>query len=79
MKEEHPTTPGFGVAGQVMCPLSMMAPRMCMKQGCELWVELKCGDRYVGRCSLAWTSVLLTEMRQAIEKLGVSDAKHKTT
>lgn len=69
MSESKDMVPGFGVAGQVMCPFSMMAPRMCMKQGCELWVELNYIETKVARCSIAWLAVLSTEMRQAIDKL----------
>jgi len=68
-REESNMTPGFGVAGQVMCPFSLMAPKMCMKQGCEMWVELNYGEKKVARCSLAWTAILLTEMRASIDRL----------
>jgi len=79
MEDNKAMVPGFGIAGQVMCPLSLMAPKMCMKQGCELWVELKCGDTFVARCSIAWLAILSTEIRGAIEKLKeVKDADHKT-
>lgn len=71
LKNQEGLVPGFGVAGQVMCPFSMMAPKMCMKQGCELWVELNYVDRKVARCSLAWLAVLSTEIRGAIDKLGL--------
>ena len=59
-------TPGIGVAGVVMCPY-FRGP--CLKSGCELWVELRYGDKKVGRCSIAWQSILQTELRQEIEKL----------
>ena len=69
-KEQHPMTPGFGIAGWVICPfMSLTHPAQCVKQGCELWVELNYGETKVARCSLAWFSVLSTEIRQAIEKL----------
>ena len=61
-----PTTPGFGVSGMVMCPLFKS---VCMKSGCEMWVELKCGTSMVGRCTFAWLSVVATETRMAIDKL----------
>lgn len=68
--EEQPLIPGFGVAGIVMCPfMSLTHPAQCMKQGCELWVELQCGENKVARCSLAWLAVLATETRTAIDKL----------
>lgn len=67
--------PGFGVAGQVMCPISFMAPKLCMKQGCEWWVELNSGGVNVARCAISWLAVLSTEVREAIEKLkGVNNA-----
>ena len=70
-KKQQPLTPGFGVAGLVMCPfMSLTHPAQCMKQGCELWVELQCGENKVARCSLAWLAVLATETRASIEKLG---------
>lgn len=64
-----PTIPGIGIAGQVMCPFSLMAPKMCLKNGCESWVELKCGDTFVGRCTFSWLTVLSVEIRQSIDKL----------
>ncbi len=69
MKKE-PATPGFGVAGMVMCPFFK---GVCMKQGCELWVELKCGENFVGRCTMSWLSILNVEVRQAITNLKISD------
>ena len=71
-EEQKPMIPGFGatgVAGQVMCPFSLMVPKLCMKQGCESWVELKCGDTFVGRCTFSWLTVLSVEIRQSIDKL----------
>ncbi len=58
--------PGIGVAGVVMCPYFRGA---CLKNGCEMWVELMYGQQKVGRCTFAWQSVLLTEIRQAIDRL----------
>ncbi len=74
--EQKPTTPGFGVAGMVMCPFFKS---VCMKQGCEMWVELKQADRFVARCSFAWLTILATETRVAIEKLGVTDDDNEVT
>lgn len=68
-KKNQSLTPGFGVAGQVMCPFSFMAPNPCMKQGCELWVELTYGKQKVARCSIAWLALLSTEIRQSVDKL----------
>lgn len=65
-EEQKPLTPGFGVAGQVMCP---HFKNMCMKQGCEMWVELKYGDQPVARCAYAWNTVLNVELRQSVDKL----------
>lgn len=70
--QEKPSTPGFGVAGLVMCPFFKGA---CLKGGCELWVELKQGDIFVARCSLAWLTVLSTETRAAIDKLAPQEKK----
>ncbi len=68
--KKEPTIPGFGVGGFVICPfMSLTHPAQCVKQGCEMWVELKCGDNFVARCSIAWLAVLSTETRSAIEKL----------
>ncbi len=58
--------PGFGVAGMVMCPFFK---NICMKQGCELWVEFTCGENKVARCSFAWLAVVSTEIRGSIDKL----------
>ena len=61
-----PSVPGFGAAGLVMCDTLRSA---CIKQACEKWVELKCGETMVGRCCYSWIPVLLTEIRVAIDKL----------
>jgi len=68
----EPSLPGIGVAGLVMCPFFKGA---CLKGGCELWVELKCGEIFVARCSMAWLAVLATETRQSIDKLIISKDK----
>lgn len=65
-KEQQPLTPGFGVSGQVMCP---HFKNLCMKQGCEMWVELKYGENFVARCTYAWQTVLSTELRQSVDRL----------
>lgn len=57
---------GSGLSGVVMCPFFKGA---CLKGGCELFVELKCGDSYVARCSMSWLAILSTETRQAIDNL----------
>ncbi len=69
MKEEKAMIPGFGVAGQVMCPLSFMAPKICNKEGCEWWCELTYVDRKVARCAVYWLAILSTELRESIDKL----------
>ncbi len=72
-KKPQPMTPGFGVAGQVMCGFSFMTPRLCMKQGCEFWVELNYGGTTVARCTFSWLSIILTETRAEIEKLRTNE------
>jgi hypothetical protein len=68
-KDDNNLIPGFGVAGQVMCPFSLMAPKICMKAGCESWVELNYGDKKVARCAFSWMPILMTELRQEIFQL----------
>jgi len=63
---EKEAVPGFGISGKVMCP---MTQSLCTKDVCELWVPLNYGKQIVGRCSLAWIPVILTEMRQALTNL----------
>jgi len=65
-QQSEPDTPGIGVAGVVMCPYFRGA---CLKNGCEMWVELMYGKQKVGRCAIAWMPILTTELRQEIEKL----------
>ena len=62
--KNYPSVPGIGVAGVVMCPYFRGA---CLKSGCELWVELRQGENVVGRCTLSWQAILLTEIRQSID------------
>ena len=66
LTEQKSMTPGFGVAGLVVCPLMKSA---CMKSGCEWWVELTYDKHKVARCSMAWMTLLSTEVRQSIDKL----------
>lgn len=71
------TTPGIGESGLVICPL-MKNP--CMKHGCEWWIELSYpGEeiKKVARCSVAWLSLLSTEVRASIDNLkqGVKNDK----
>lgn len=74
--QQKPMVPGFGVAGFVICPfMSLTHPAQCVKQGCELWVELNCGGTLVARCGIAWLSVLSTEVRGAIDKLAPQGPK----
>jgi mRNA-degrading endonuclease toxin of MazEF toxin-antitoxin module len=63
---EESNTPGIGVAGIVMCPLTKGA---CLKQGCEFWVELNYGEQKVARCSHAWDAILKVELRQSVDRL----------
>lgn len=74
IEKKKPMTPGFGIAGQVMCPFSFMAPKICNREGCELWVELaynvgKEDETKVARCAIAWIPFLSTEIRATIEKM----------
>ena len=67
---QKPLTPGFGVAGQVVCPrMSVTHQVMCVKQGCENWVELKQGDRTIARCAYSWLPLLMVELRGSVDKL----------
>jgi len=68
LQTKEASVPGIGIAGLVMCPHGFQKGA-CIKQGCELWVELKYGEHMVGRCSAAWTPILLTEIRAAIAAL----------
>ena len=66
-----PSTPGFGAAGLVMCPLMKTA---CVKHACEFWVELTYAagtpdQHLVGRCAYAWQAILQAENTQAINRL----------
>ena len=62
-----PMTPGFGVAGQTMCPFGFQKGP-CMKQACELWVELEYpGKGKVARCAIAWQAILMTEQTSVIK------------
>lgn len=70
-KESVPSVPGIGVGGAVFCPFKF-TPTLCMKQGCELWVELQLGKNAVGRCAFSWAPVILTEVRREIEFLRTS-------
>jgi len=65
-EQTQPTIPGIGVSGMVMCPFFKGA---CLKQGCELWVELNAEKTRVARCSFAWLSVLTTEITGEIKSL----------
>jgi len=69
--------PGIGIAGQVICPLMSIGRPVaspCVKHMCEFWVELTYNStppRRVGRCSLAWGSILTAELRGSIDKLSL--------
>ena len=72
--DRNGTTPGFGVAGQVLCPvMSLTHPVMCVKHACEFWVELTYGagtpqEQKVGRCAVAWIPMVATEITQVLRK-----------
>lgn len=65
-KDEPLAIPGIGVSGVVFCPF---IKSVCLKSGCELWVELSYIDKKVARCSLSWLSILSTETRDSIDRL----------
>ena len=71
--KKEPSVPGIGVSGMVMCPYGFQKSP-CLKSGCEMWIELNQSGIQVGRCSFAWQTILLIELRQSIEKLGVTHA-----
>ena len=74
-QKKRDMVPGYGAAGKVMCPFSLMGPRSCEKEGCEMWMELvydtktEAGSINVARCALAWTPKLITEVRASIDGL----------
>lgn len=69
------TTPGFGMAGIVICPVMSITHQVpCVKSACEYWVELtysigKPEQKTVGRCAVAWSAVLQAEGNQQFVKL----------
>lgn len=79
-EKRQETVPGIGMSGIVMCPF-FKGP--CLKSGCELWVELtyssgKPSERKVARCSLAWMTLLSTEIRASIDKINKEEINAKT-
>ena len=64
--QDQPTIPGIGVGGIIMCPY-LKSP--CLKSGCEMWVELSYGQNKVGRCSIAYQTIIGVELRREIELL----------
>lgn len=69
-----PSTPGYGVAGQVMCPYGFQKG-LCGKNSCELWVELYSEGQKVARCSEAWKTVIATE--QSVQLKRIADMLEK--
>ena len=67
-KKQELSTPGIGVAGNVMCPFGFQKG-FCLKNGCEQWVELFHEKQAVGRCSFAWMPKLMIELRAEIKSL----------
>lgn len=55
---------------QTHTPLSQceMVAKECLEDKCALWVKLKNGNQEQGRCAIAWSTILLVEFRQAIER-----------
>jgi hypothetical protein len=76
LQPKDPQVPGIGMAGMVMCPFGFQRSP-CMKNGCEMWMELYYNKQPVGRCSLAWPAKLMVELREAVDKLGGIDATIK--
>ena len=73
MVKKEPSVPGIGMSGLVMCPFGL-AKAQCIKNGCELWLELTMNngtenEQIVGRCSVAWQPFLQIETRQAVDRL----------
>ncbi len=68
IEKKEQTIPGFGVAGMVMCPLGFQKSA-CLKQGCEMWVELNYNEITVARCAMAWLPTMMVELRQELAKL----------
>ena len=68
-------TPGFGMAGQVICPfMSVARLQPCLKSACELWTELTYAagtpdERKVARCALTWMPTIAAEQTQALNRL----------
>lgn len=73
-QEQQPSVPGIGMGGIVMCPY-MRGP--CLKGGCELWVELSYGPNKVGRCAVAYQTIIGVELRQELERLRTAIAPPK--
>lgn len=71
----QPLVPGIGVAGQVFCPYLRS---LCMKQGCELWVELKTGGIFVARCAISWGPILACETNQSLRSLVLTPSESGT-
>jgi len=65
------SVPGIGIGGQVFCPYGFQKSP-CLKNGCELWVELSYGKQKVGRCAHAWQAIVAVETRQSIDKLNAN-------
>lgn len=70
-QQTKPSVPGVGSegsAGITFCPYGF-SRSPCLKQGCEMWVELNYGPKIVARCSIAWQAILMVETRQEIARL----------
>ena len=84
-KNELDDTPGMGIGGRVICPILSIAGRdcECRKNGCEFWVPMttttKDGPVKVGRCAVAWTPLIMTEITGQLQRLnnGLEKSKSK--
>jgi hypothetical protein len=64
-KEQSPAV-GFDTMTK-FCPYGQ--GKTCLKEHCEAWVELSYGEQQVGRCSVAWQTIIATEQKVVFEKL----------
>ena len=67
-EKQAPAIPGIGVSGAVFCPFGFQKG-LCVKNGCEMWLELFYKDEPVGRCSFPWGVKVIVDIRESIDKL----------
>lgn len=56
----------------MICPLTQGD---CLENGCGWWVKLMNDKQERGKCAVAWSSILLVELREAIEKTKNNEPK----